>query len=56
MANPFRITSADPDMKDVRDRELRLAKRQADPGYQFLNAGLSTIAKTLGSLAVNAAS
>ena len=41
--------------KEFRERELRLAERKADPGYQFLNAGLSTLASTLGNLAVNAA-
>ena len=41
--------------RDLKEGELRLAQRQADPGYQFLNAGLSTLASTLGNLAVNAA-
>ena len=40
--------------RDLREREISLAERRADPGYQFLNAGLSTLASTLGNLAVNA--
>ena len=58
MANRFSIGGAPGPTKaekDFRDREARLAERKADPGYQFLNAGLSTLASTLGNLAVNAA-
>ena len=51
----FRLGSPGTSRDDARYEQVELAKRQADPGYQFLNAGLSTLAKTLGSLAVNAA-
>ena len=50
----FRDPGGDPN--EIRARELAHQRRLANPGYQLLNAGLSTMAKTLGALAVNAAS
>ena len=57
MANRFTLQTPGPTKaeRDLKERQVRLAERQADPGYQFLNAGLTTMAQTLGALAVNAA-